>query len=152
MTVRPRYDTFVKQHAFFPASVSKMLENIFKFLEDTADVVTDLGHGLPESHGRASHDLRQVEQFLCLTYAVLEACGETGELADKLKKVLRDESGRVSEKAKGEMLLEAGDATFGLTALAQLLDHDIDSVMRLNMAKLEDRHARGKQKGSGDHR
>ena len=44
-----------------------------------------------------------------LVYPALGLAGEAGELANKVKKVLRDHGGRLSEEAREAILAELGD-------------------------------------------
>lgn len=74
--------------------------------------------------------------------------GEAGEVAEKIKKYLRDKT-KVSQK---EIVKELGDVIFYATALANFFYSNLPEVIEANMAKLDDRAARGVIKGSGDNR
>jgi len=74
--------------------------------------------------------------------------GETGEVAEKIKKLIRDGT----KVAHEEILKELGDVLFYTTALANLYGRGLQDVMKLNIKKLDDRQRRGKLKGSGDNR
>lgn len=86
-------------------------------------------------------DTRLVENTLGLV-------GEAGEVAEKVKKYLRDDS-KVSQK---ELVKELGDVVFYATALANYFQSNLEEVMQVNMDKLNDRAMRGVIKGSGDNR
>ena len=79
---------------------------------------------------------------------VLGLCGETGEVAEKLKKVIRDKS--ILDR-KG-IVKELGDVLFYVTAISNYLDRNLSEVIEVNMDKLNDRAIRGVIKGSGDNR
>jgi len=74
--------------------------------------------------------------------------GEAGEVAEKMKKLLRDSSRFTNE----EIMKELGDVVFYATALANIYGKGLREVIDLNMKKLDDRQKRGKLKGSGDNR
>jgi len=86
-------------------------------------------------------DERLVENTLGLV-------GEAGEVAEKIKKLIRD-SNRFNNE---EILKELGDVVFYATALANIYGNGLQQVLELNMKKLDDRQKRGKLKGSGDNR
>lgn len=74
--------------------------------------------------------------------------GEAGEVAEKVKKLLRDDT-KLDEV---EVLKELGDVLFYITGLANYFGGDLNFIMELNVKKLDDRQHRGKIKGSGDNR
>lgn len=86
-------------------------------------------------------DTRLVENTLGLV-------GEAGEVAEKIKKYMRDNS-KVSQK---EIVKELGDVVFYATALSNYFYSNLEEVMQVNMDKLDDRAKRGVIRGSGDNR
>jgi len=74
--------------------------------------------------------------------------GEAGEVAEKIKKLIRDSSRFQNE----EIMKELGDVVFYATALANIYGRGLQEVLQLNIEKLDDRQKRGKLKGSGDNR
>jgi len=74
--------------------------------------------------------------------------GEAGEVAEKIKKLIRDSNRFKNE----EIMKELGDVVFYATALANIYGKGLQEVLELNIAKLDDRQKRGKLKGSGDNR
>ena len=84
---------------------------------------------------------RQVENILGLV-------GEAGEVAEKLKKSLRD--GAVLDKEG--MIKELGDVLFYVAACANFYGSTLEKVANLNMKKLNSRKKRGVLQGSGDNR
>ena len=87
-----------------------------------------------------------------LIYIVLGLVSESGEVADKLKKLLRDKGGQLTEDDKREIVLELGDVLWYMTQIATNLGYSLDSVARMNIDKLASRQARNKISGSGDNR
>ena len=74
--------------------------------------------------------------------------GEAGEVAEKVKKMVRDKA----RYSNDELLNELGDVLFYTTALANLYGGTIKSIIELNMEKLDGRMDRGTLRGSGDNR
>jgi NTP pyrophosphatase (non-canonical NTP hydrolase) len=85
-------------------------------------------------------------------YPTLGLCGEAGEVADKVKKVLRDHDGRFSEEIRADLALELGDVLWYLARLASELDLDMAAIAEANLAKLASRAERNVIAGSGDRR
>jgi NTP pyrophosphatase (non-canonical NTP hydrolase) len=82
-----------------------------------------------------------------LTYLALGLSGEAGEVADKIKKYLRD--GKLDI---GGIVYELGDVCWYIARLADALGYDFEDLLTINHAKLEDRKARAALQGSGDAR
>jgi NTP pyrophosphatase (non-canonical NTP hydrolase) len=75
-----------------------------------------------------------------LTYSVLALCGETGELANKLKKHLR-----AGTKPDSLVLAdELGDVLWYVSAVARELGLDLETVANMNLEKLAERAAQKK--------
>lgn len=51
-------------------------------------------------------------------YCILGALGEAGEIANKVKKILRDDAGILTEERKTDLISEAGDVLWYLARLA----------------------------------
>ena len=79
---------------------------------------------------------------------VLGLVGEAGEVAEKVKKLLRDDS----KLDKSDIIKELGDVAFYTAALANYFGSNLNTVLEVNMAKLNDRAQRGVISGSGDSR
>ena len=88
-----------------------------------------------------SGDDRLVENTLGLV-------GEAGEVAEKVKKIIRDKS----RFSKDEIIKELGDVVFYVTALANYYGSDLQAVIDMNIEKLDGRASRGTLHGSGDNR
>lgn len=85
-------------------------------------------------------------------YPVMGLCGESGEVADKMKKVIRDENGVVSNEKREEVKKELGDVLWYVAQLATELGLTLDEIAENNIEKLYSRLERGKIQGSGDNR
>lgn len=85
-------------------------------------------------------------------YTTLGLSGEAGEVADKVKKIYRDDNGVISEEKKKEIAKEIGDVLYYCAALCSDLGISLDTVARMNIDKLFSRLERGVLHGSGDNR
>lgn len=87
-----------------------------------------------------------------VVYPALGLCGETGEVAEKIKKVFRDGNGTISDDKKQELAKELGDVMWYLAAMCTDLGLDMGEVAHMNYQKLVDRQQRNVLHGSGDNR
>ena len=85
-------------------------------------------------------------------YPTLGLCGEAGEVADKVKKVLRDQGGEFSAEVIAALQLELGDVLWYVAQLATEFGLELDQVAQANLDKLASRSARNVISGSGDSR
>ncbi|MCX6764812.1 MAG: nucleoside triphosphate pyrophosphohydrolase family protein [Candidatus Nealsonbacteria bacterium] len=85
-------------------------------------------------------------------YPTLGLAGESGEVAEKVKKVIRDNNGVFDEKRKEELKKELGDVLWYLSQIATELNLSLEEVALFNIEKLSSRQERGKISGSGDNR
>lgn len=85
-------------------------------------------------------------------YPTLGLVEEAGEVAEKIKKVLRDTEGVVSFKAKEAILDELGDVLWYLTNVGAELGLTLEAIAERNIDKLQSRQKRNQLRGSGDNR
>ena len=78
--------------------------------------------------------------------------GEAGEVQGKIKKILRDDGGMVTDAVRQALLGELGDVLWYVAAACRELDLSMDEVAQRNVAKLQSRFDRGVIGGSGDNR
>ena len=83
-------------------------------------------------------------------YPALGLGGETGEVQEKVKKILRGDT--TVDEAKEDLKKEIGDVLWYLTQLSTELGLSLEDIAKENIVKLFDRRSRGVLKGSGDNR
>ena len=83
---------------------------------------------------------------------ILGLIGESGEVAEKFKKLIRDKKGELSEQDKKEIIKELGDVLWYVNSVSNLLDHSLEDVAEINLEKVLSRKKRNKTHGSGDSR
>ena len=85
-------------------------------------------------------------------YPTLGLVGEAGEVAEKIKKILRDKNGSLDQKSKLAIKKELGDVLWYLSNLCDELNFSLNDVANTNLEKLNLRLSNGKISGSGDDR
>jgi len=85
-------------------------------------------------------------------YPTLGLVGEAGEVAEKVKKILRDNDGIVDGERRAALTKELGDVLWYLSQLATELDVSLNDIASQNIRKLASREERGMLSGSGDDR
>ncbi len=78
--------------------------------------------------------------------------GEAGEVADKIAKIVRDDSEKITPEKKSDLEKELGDVLWFLAQLATETGLSLDKIANANLKKLTSRHKRKKLGGSGDNR
>jgi NTP pyrophosphatase (non-canonical NTP hydrolase) len=87
-----------------------------------------------------------------LFHLVLGLVGESGEIAEKFKKWVRDLDSDESRIDRADIAKELGDVLWYVAVLADYLDLSLDDIAAANLAKLASREGRGVLSGSGDNR
>ena len=87
-----------------------------------------------------------------IIYPSLGLCGEAGEVAEKIKKVLRDKKGDVDDETRLAIQGEIGDVLWYASQLASELGLSLEDIAHHNLEKLFSRKSRGVLKGDGDNR
>lgn len=86
-----------------------------------------------------------------LIYPALGLNGEAGEVADKVKKILRGDS-ELTEERKGDIAYELGDVLWYVATCAHDLGYTLEEIGEMNIKKLAMRQKKGLLGGNGDHR
>ena len=91
-----------------------------------------------------------------LLYTALGLTSEAGEVAGKVKKILRDsdfiETGKVPDERVMKLESEIGDVLWYLAQLSTELGLDLGLIAERNLNKLEARQTAGTLRGDGDER
>ena len=85
-------------------------------------------------------------------YATLGLVGEAGEIANKVKKIIRDHGSQVTPEVISTLQDEIGDVLWYVAELCTVLGISLDEIAAKNIDKLQDRKQRGVITGSGDNR
>ena len=87
-----------------------------------------------------------------IVYPTLGLTGEAGEVAEKVKKLLRDDRGVMSQERRAALAAELGDVLWYVAQVATEADLDLAEIAQGNLDKLRSRQERGVLAGSGDQR
>jgi len=85
-------------------------------------------------------------------YPTLGLAGEAGEVAEKIKKVIRDDEGLINDLKKKEISKELGDVLWYVSQIATELNLSLQDIALGNLQKLRSRQKRNKLSGDGDNR
>ena len=87
-----------------------------------------------------------------IIYPTLGLTGEAGEVANKVKKIIRDGSDSKDEKLVSQIKSEIGDCLWYIAVLASDFDIKLSDIASTNLEKLANRKKNGTIHGSGDNR
>jgi len=87
-----------------------------------------------------------------LWYPTLGLCGESGEVAEKIKKVYRDEDGVFTLVRRAELEKELGDVLWYIANLACEARLSLEAIAERNLEKLWARKEANTLHGDGDNR
>ena len=87
-----------------------------------------------------------------LSYPALGLAGEAGEVAEHIKKAIRDDGAAITPERRAALARELGDVLWYVSQLATELELELDEIASHNLDKLRSRQRRGVLSGSGDYR
>lgn len=87
-----------------------------------------------------------------IIFLVLCLSGETGEVAEKVKKAIFKNQSLNGTEFKESIILELGDVLWYLSQLAKQLDINLEDVAKTNLEKINSRARRNVIGGEGDNR
>lgn len=85
-----------------------------------------------------------------IVYPALGLAGEAGEVAEKIKKMLRD--GTPEEDVQVALAKELGDVLWYIANMASDMGLSLSDIAEINVQKLANREKKGLLHGSGDDR
>lgn len=97
-------------------------------------------------------DITTDKYTIAWLYPVLGLAGEAGEIAEKFKKIIRDNDGYINAKNEDLIEKELGDVLWYLSEICNRLGYSLEEVAKRNIEKLNSRKERGVIQGSGDNR
>lgn len=98
---------------------------------------------------KQTHETAVFPKERALEYTTLGLVGEAGEIANKVKKLIRDEDTKEKREAIAK---ELGDTLWYVSELATALEIDLNTVAANNLSKLWRRKMNNTLRGSGDNR
>ena len=87
-----------------------------------------------------------------IIYPTLGLTGEAGEVANKVKKIIRDGSNKNDDRMVSEIKSEIGDCLWYIAVLANDFNIKLSDIASANIEKLATRKSKGTIHGSGDNR
>lgn len=105
-----------------------------------------------EYYQKRASETDKYPQVINLMLFTLGLTGEAGEVADKVKKLYRDDNGELSEERRLAIAKELGDVLWYIARIASKIDYTLEEVGRININKLAIRHNQNKIHGDGDER
>lgn len=101
----------------------------------------------PENYQEWTKTVAVYPKHMAIPYCALGLAGEAGEVADKIKKIIRDGD---TEERRASIKAELGDVAWYLARLADEFGWTLSDIMNENIKKLESRRERCVLHGSGD--
>jgi len=94
------------------------------------------------------------KELMCLIAVSYDGLGlgEAGEVQGKIKKIIRDNGGVITDEARNAIMDELSDVLWYIASMCQNLGITLEDVANANIKKINDRNARGVRRGSGDYR
>ena len=128
----------------------KLEEEARKFMQDRL-VITEVI--TPDLYERLAGETAIFPKEKALEYLALGLTSEAGEVAGKVKKLIRDgEDKEGFELKKIAISHEIGDVLWYCAMMAKEVGVPLADIMQENLDKLHSRKARGTLQGSGDDR
>lgn len=142
---------FCVAQAFCLRSVRKSLRDAMDEAEDYRNAITGDGMTLDQYQQCALETAFYPAQYEII-YPALGMAGEAGEVADKIKKVIRDKDGCFTPGEGVEIAKEVGDVLWCCAVMARDLGYSLSTIASMNYEKLRSRQLRHTLSGSGDNR
>lgn len=105
-----------------------------------------------QTYSKEAYEARFYKDQNALMVYVLGLCGEAGEVAEKFKKLHRDQDAEMTPEFKQGVKKELGDVLWYINTIGQELGFTLEEIAQGNLEKIGSRKARGTQHGNGDDR
>lgn len=105
-----------------------------------------------DDYQEAAHGTAVYPPDAGISYAALGLAGESGEIANQVKKIIRDDGGQPTRERKAALAKELGDGLWYFAEVATKLGLRLSDIAKANLKKLYDRKERGTLHGDGDNR
>lgn len=96
--------------------------------------------------------LDDIAKLFRVFYATTGLAGEAGEVANKVKKILRDNRGVIDDEVRQKVLGELGGVAWYLAAVSAEFGLSMTDVLEFNFNQIKDRQERNVLQGDGDDR
>ena len=103
-------------------------------------------------YAKKARETATYDKSMGASYSVLGLCGESGEVADKIKKILRDKDGKTTPEDIKEIAAELGDVLWYIANMCYDLGISMESVAEYNLTKLYRHKQANTIHGNGDNR
>jgi len=124
--------------------MQKLEEEVRKYMQDKL-IITEII--TPDLYENLASQTAIFPKEKALEYLALGLTSEAGEVAGKVKKLIRD--GKGDKKA---IASEIGDVLWYCAMMAKEVGVPLNTIMQENLRKLHSRKERGTLSGSGDER
>jgi NTP pyrophosphatase (non-canonical NTP hydrolase) len=106
-----------------------------------------------DEYQKIAHKTADYSNFVpAFIYLCLGIAGETGEVVEKIKKIVRNNDGKYTEDDLKEIEKELGDVLWYISELANEFNIPLSSIANTNLEKVLDRKKRKVIKSKGDNR
>lgn len=105
-----------------------------------------------QERARETAQYPRTSHLISILYTALGVAGEGGEIANTVKKILRDDNGVLTPEKRLQIVSEVGDVLWYCAMLSEELGFSLSVVAGKNLDKLRSRKERGKITGSGGER
>jgi NTP pyrophosphatase (non-canonical NTP hydrolase) len=118
---------------------------------DEAEICADASLSFDE-YQTAAYALATYPRNMVIAYPALGLAGEAGEVANKVKKIYRDDGGTLTDERRGQIKKELEDALWYIAAVATDIGVSLADIAADNIANLTGRKERDTLHGDGDNR
>lgn len=112
----------------------------------------DFANYQAKAHKTAVYPHEMPDDLVPLWYSALGLCGEAGEFANKVKKILRDQGGELTSDVRVDLMHELGGVLWYVAEACTMMGMSLEGIANENITQLSGRAQRGTLHGSGDDR